>query len=222
MHAAARLRHQYCTMLSSEVISVLLRSLDVTAKYKNSLNNGEHRDQHSDTIATGQSATMNPKVYQFFLSMFAAFGSFLYGYDLGVIASVVAADSFKHRFLMHNATALSGTIVALFTAGQCCNMLSSLPSKLTGHKVGFSVHLQQASVTHLDAAARWYLDLFCCKHNSRASFVARATLINDESIVGGILQTAAAAVGMMLAGRLIAGFGSEYKLCLPIMLQCPY
>ncbi len=61
---------------------------------------------------------MNPKLYQFFLAMFAAFGSFLYGYDLGVIASVVASDSFANKFLKDDATTRSGTIVALFTAGE--------------------------------------------------------------------------------------------------------
>lgn len=60
---------------------------------------------------------MNPKLYQFCLALFAAFGSFLYGYDLGVIASVVASDSFVDKFLTVDATTRSGTIVALFTAG---------------------------------------------------------------------------------------------------------
>ncbi|GAB7348901.1 hypothetical protein MBLNU459_g7593t1 [Dothideomycetes sp. NU459] len=60
---------------------------------------------------------MRPKIYQFFLALFAAFGSFLYGYDLGVIASVVASSTFKDKFLTTDATTRSGTIVALFTAG---------------------------------------------------------------------------------------------------------
>lgn len=60
---------------------------------------------------------MNPKVYQFFVALFASFGSFLYGYDLGVIASVVASDSFVHKFLESNGSTKSGTVVALFTGG---------------------------------------------------------------------------------------------------------
>ncbi len=60
---------------------------------------------------------MHPKVYQFLVALFAAFGSFLYGYDLGIIASVVASDSFVSKFLTEDATTRSGTIVALFTAG---------------------------------------------------------------------------------------------------------
>lgn len=66
---------------------------------------------------------MKPKVYQFFVALFASFGSFLYGYDLGVIASVVASDSFKDKFLTEDATTRSGTIVALFTAGKSISVL---------------------------------------------------------------------------------------------------
>lgn len=61
---------------------------------------------------------MHPKIFQFFLALFAALGSFLYGYDLGIIASVVASDSFADKFLQQDATTRSGTVVALFTAGQ--------------------------------------------------------------------------------------------------------
>jgi hypothetical protein len=61
---------------------------------------------------------MKPKVYQFFVALFASFGSFLYGYDLGVIASVVASDSFVHKFLESDRSTKSGTVVALFTGGE--------------------------------------------------------------------------------------------------------
>lgn len=61
---------------------------------------------------------MKPKIYQFFLALFAAFGSFLYGYDLGVIASVVTSDSFIDQFLDADSASRSGTVVALFTAGK--------------------------------------------------------------------------------------------------------
>jgi MFS family permease len=44
-------------------------------------------------------------------------GSFLFGYDLGVIAEVVASDSFKTLFLQKDADTRSGTVVALFTGG---------------------------------------------------------------------------------------------------------
>jgi len=41
-------------------------------------------------------------------------------YDLGVIAEVVASDSFKELFLQNSSDARSGTVVALFTAGCFC------------------------------------------------------------------------------------------------------
>lgn len=56
-------------------------------------------------------------VYQFLLGCFAAFGSFLFGYDLGVIAGVEAGSSFKDQFLQESSSVREGTIVALFTAG---------------------------------------------------------------------------------------------------------
>ncbi|THZ06279.1 general substrate transporter [Aureobasidium pullulans] len=63
---------------------------------------------------------MRSSVYQFLVGCFAAIGSFLFGYDLGVIAEVVASDSFKASFLQENADSRSGTVVALFTAGCFC------------------------------------------------------------------------------------------------------
>lgn len=36
--------------------------------------------------------------YQFLVGMFASFGSFLYGYDLGVIGGCVAASAFRQTF----------------------------------------------------------------------------------------------------------------------------
>jgi MFS family permease len=60
---------------------------------------------------------MRPGVYQFLVGCFASLGSFLFGFDLAVIAEVVASDSFKSLFLQQNADSRSGTVVALFTAG---------------------------------------------------------------------------------------------------------
>ena len=60
---------------------------------------------------------MKPSVYQFLIGSFAALGSFLFGYDLGVIAEVVASGSFESLFLQTNANSRSGTVVSLFTGG---------------------------------------------------------------------------------------------------------
>ncbi|CAN8103557.1 unnamed protein product [Discula destructiva] len=57
-----------------------------------------------------------PKTYQFLVSVFASFGSILYGYDLGVVAEVIACDAFKEYF--HSPTAVqTGVAVSLFTGG---------------------------------------------------------------------------------------------------------
>lgn len=41
---------------------------------------------------------MKPRVYQFLVGVFASFGSLLFGYDLGVIAQVIASESYKKTF----------------------------------------------------------------------------------------------------------------------------
>jgi hypothetical protein len=41
---------------------------------------------------------MKPKVYQFLVGVFASFGSLLFGYDLGVIAQVIASESYQRLF----------------------------------------------------------------------------------------------------------------------------
>lgn len=42
--------------------------------------------------------TIPPKWYQFLVGLFASIGSFNFGYDLGIIAQVVASDSFVSKF----------------------------------------------------------------------------------------------------------------------------
>ncbi|CAJ0554350.1 Ff.00g128630.m01.CDS01 [Fusarium sp. VM40] len=56
-----------------------------------------------------------PRVYQFLVAIFASLGSLLYGYDLGVIAEVIASGNFKSKFGDDpNAT---GAVVSVFTGG---------------------------------------------------------------------------------------------------------
>ncbi len=113
---------------------------------------------------------MKPGVYQFLVGCFAALGSFLFGYDLGVIAEVVASDSFKSLFLQQNANSRSGTVVALFTGGCFTGALGA----------GFSDKLGR----------RGTILMACCIF-----------------VVGGTIQTAGVAIGMLYAGRFIAGIG---------------
>jgi len=49
-------------------------------------------------IASVAIMVLKPKVYQFLVGVFASMGSILFGYDLGVIASVIAASNFKEYF----------------------------------------------------------------------------------------------------------------------------
>ncbi|RPD59657.1 general substrate transporter [Lentinus tigrinus ALCF2SS1-6] len=57
-------------------------------------------------------------VYNIFLATFCAIGSFLFGYDSGIIASVITFDSFK-EFINNpgNYDSLSGAVVSTFTGG---------------------------------------------------------------------------------------------------------
>ncbi|OTB09177.1 hypothetical protein M426DRAFT_70955 [Hypoxylon sp. CI-4A] len=58
---------------------------------------------------------MKPHTYQFLVGIFASMGSVLYGYDLGVIASVVGSSSYAELF--HANAAQNGAVVSLFTGG---------------------------------------------------------------------------------------------------------
>ena len=51
-----------------------------------------------DACATPSTMALSPKWYQFLVGVFASLGSLLYGYDLGVIAQVIASQSFNLGF----------------------------------------------------------------------------------------------------------------------------
>ncbi|THU88548.1 general substrate transporter [Dendrothele bispora CBS 962.96] len=61
---------------------------------------------------------ISPKVYTWLCGLFASLGSIIFGYDLGVIAGVLAADDFKHvmgpRF---DNPSLLGLITSIFVLG---------------------------------------------------------------------------------------------------------
>ena len=59
--------------------------------------------------------TLPPKWYQFLVGVFASLGSYLFGYDLGVIAEVVASDTFAAKFAPSSVDA--GLVVSMFTTG---------------------------------------------------------------------------------------------------------
>ncbi|RMY82978.1 hypothetical protein D0861_07644 [Hortaea werneckii] len=123
-----------------------------------------------------------PRVYQICVGIFASLGSFLYGYDLGVIGGSVAAAAFEKNFNNPSdeieyayRTAAdqddSGAIVAVFTGGGFFGAaLAGLVSDMIGRRL-----------TILLGAAIF--------------------------LVGGALQTAGRDISYLLAGRAIAGLG---------------
>jgi len=60
------------------------------------------------------------------VSLFASLGSYLFGYDLGVIAEVIASGNFVNKF---NASLTEqGVVVSLFTGGAFCGAFFGGPS----------------------------------------------------------------------------------------------
>ncbi|KAF5013377.1 hypothetical protein FDECE_624 [Fusarium decemcellulare] len=72
-----------------------------------------------------------PKLYQWLVGVFASLGSLTYGYDLGVIAQVIAAKSFIGRF--GDDPAEIGAVVSVFTGGAFFGAASAAP---LGDKLG--------------------------------------------------------------------------------------
>ena len=67
-------------------------------------------------MTTPANMALPPKLYQLFVAAVASLGSLLLGYDLGVIAAVIASPSFNTHFSSPTA-AQTGVVVSLFTAG---------------------------------------------------------------------------------------------------------
>ncbi|CAL3972793.1 unnamed protein product [Diplocarpon coronariae] len=125
---------------------------------------------------------LRPKVYQFLVGVFASMGSILFGYDLGVIASVIAASNFKEYF--HNpSTTHTGIVVSFFTGGAFCGAGLAGPS---GDRLGRRMTIVIGSVVYL---------------------------------LGGSLQTGAANLDMMWAGRWLAGVGVGFLVMIIPLYQ---
>ena len=67
-----------------------------------------------------------PKWYQFLIGVFASLGSYLFGYDLGVIAEVVASPTFVSKFKADDVQ--SGLVVSMFTTGAFFGAMFAGPS----------------------------------------------------------------------------------------------
>lgn len=70
---------------------------------------------------------LNPKLLQWLIGVFASLGSLLFGYDLGVIAEVVACPSFLTTLNQPN-TAQVGAVVSIFTGGAFCGAALAGPA----------------------------------------------------------------------------------------------
>lgn len=127
-----------------------------------------------------------PKWYQFLVSVFASLGSLLYGYDLGVIAEVIASGNFKSKFgddpnatyvqhlyiyMLSQANQCSGAVVSVFTGGA---FFGAMFAGYAGDRLG----------------RKWTIMI--------------GALI---FILGGSLQTAADHINYLYAGRCLAGLG---------------
>ncbi|EKD17056.1 uncharacterized protein L3040_000416 [Drepanopeziza brunnea f. sp. 'multigermtubi'] len=125
---------------------------------------------------------LRPKLYQFLVGVFASMGSILFGYDLGVIASVIAASNFKSYF-NNPSTTKTGIVVSFFTGGAFCGAGLAGPS---GDKLGRRWTIVLGSIVYL---------------------------------LGGALQTGAANLHMMWAGRWLAGTGVGFLVMIIPLYQ---
>ncbi|KAI9704502.1 MAG: hypothetical protein M1820_005576 [Bogoriella megaspora] len=110
------------------------------------------------------------KTFNIFLAAFAATGSFLFGYDSGVMTDVIASQNFLAFFNTKSKSPVVGAINATFSGGA---VLGSLMGAFTIDRFG------------------------------RRRTVQIGALIAS---VGALLQCAAYNLGMMLVGRIIAGW----------------
>jgi len=108
--------------------------------------------------------------YNVLLATFAGTGSFLFGYDSGVMTDVIASPNFLAYFDTDDTSPIIGAINSTFSGGA---VFGSLMGGLTMDRFG------------------------------RKKTIQIGALI---AVVGATLQCAAANLGMILAGRIIAGW----------------
>jgi SP family sugar:H+ symporter-like MFS transporter len=128
----------------------------------------------------------------YMMCAFAAFGGIFFGYDSGYISGVMGMDYFIHRF-----TGLD---------------------KATTPKDDFSLPSWKKSlITSILSAGTFFGAIIA---GDLADFIGRRTTIIAGCGVfcaGVILQTASTALGLLVAGRLIAGFGVGFVSAIIIL-----
>lgn len=112
------------------------------------------------------------KIFNVALAVFAGTGSFLFGYDSGVMTDVIQSPNFLAYFNTDDSSPIIGAINSTFSGGA---VFGALMGGLTMDRFGRKKTVQTGA-------------LIC--------------------LVGAILQAAAANLGMMLAGRILAGWAT--------------
>ncbi|CAD6585392.1 MAG: hypothetical protein TREMPRED_004125 [Tremellales sp. Tagirdzhanova-0007] len=123
-----------------------------------------------------------PNLLNWVACIIAGLGPWLYGYDSGIISSIVSPEYTQFYSYFHPSTALTGTVVSIIYAGAILG--------------GFGMGL----------ADRW----------GRQKTIVYYSVI---SIIGCVLQAAAVNIGMMIAGRLLAGFAMGALTSLATLYQ---
>ncbi|KAF2087084.1 general substrate transporter [Saccharata proteae CBS 121410] len=119
----------------------------------------------------------------YWLCCFAAFGGMLFGYDSGYISGVLAMSFFKKEFGHANSTS---------------------PDAYDGYMYDT---WQKSLITSILSAGTFFGALFA---GSLSDWIGRRPTIISGCIVfsaGVVLQVASTAVGLLVAGRLVAGIG---------------
>lgn len=69
------------------------------------------------------SAQTKPAVINYVAAIFAAIGSFLFGYDSGIIGSVISANYTQFHDYFKPTPSIIGAIVSVFAGGAFCRLL---------------------------------------------------------------------------------------------------
>ena len=142
-------------------------------------------------------------VRAYLIVAFAAFGGIFYGYDTGWMGGVLAMPYFIKQYTgkaYPEDTGLTGQALKDYTSG-------------------FVVRPSQVSlVTSILSAGTFFGAIIA---GDIADFIGRRLTIIIGClifIVGGILEVASTGLGLMVAGRLIAGFGVGFISAVVILL----
>jgi sugar porter (SP) family MFS transporter len=134
----------------------------------------------------------------YFLCVFAAFGGILFGYDSGYISGVLAMDFFKYQF---GHAGFDDDTVAFHYQG----------------KAYLYDTADKSLITSILSCGTFFGAIFA---GSLADWIGRRPTIIAGCVVfsvGVILQVASTAVGLLVAGRLIAGIGVGFVSAIIIL-----